>query len=198
MALRFNQARSARTWEHSNASPIAYIIRWHYTRGAGCFGMRPDARKCIRRTQHQLHNAQNVCVGAGRPVGDRRSRLDNNEFFQERVKTAVEKGLDARGLEKTTSGTADVVVHYHASVTQRVDANGVDERYGYGEDCRPFVFDAGTLTLDVVDARTNRLVWRGWAESSIDGVIDNQQWLERRIDEAVTRILERFPVRSRL
>ena len=125
-------------------------------------------------------------------------RLDNNEFFQERVKTAVEKGFDARGLEKATAGTADVVLHYHASVTQRVDANGADERYGYCEDCRPFVFDAGTLTLDVVDAQTNHLVWRGWAESSIDGVIDNQQWLERRIDEAVTRILERFPVRPRL
>jgi hypothetical protein len=125
-------------------------------------------------------------------------RLDNNEFFQERVKTAVEKGLDARGLEKTTSGTADVVLHYHASVTQRVDANGVDERYGYCEDCRPFVFDAGTLTLDVVDARTNRLVWRGWAERSFDGIVDNQQWLERQVDEAVDRILRKYPVGSRL
>ena len=90
------------------------------------------------------------------------------------------------------------MLHYHASVTQRVDANGVDEQYGYCEDCRPFVFDAGTLTLDVVDARTNRLVWRGWAERSFDGIVDNQQWLERQVDEAVDRILRTFPVRTGL
>ena len=125
-------------------------------------------------------------------------RLDNNEFFQTRVKTAVEKGLNARGLEKMTSGEADVILHYHASVTQEVDANGADERYGYCEDCRPYVFDAGTLTLDMVNTRTNRLVWRGWAERSFDGIVDDQQWLERQVDEAVARILERFPVRSQL
>jgi predicted phage gp36 major capsid-like protein len=121
-------------------------------------------------------------------------RLDNNEFFQERVQTAVEKGLGARGLERAASGRADLVLHYHASVTQRVDAGGVDQKYGYCEGCVPSVFDAGTLTLDVVDARTKRLVWRGWAESTFDGVVDNQQWLEQRIDEAVARILERLPI----
>jgi hypothetical protein len=57
------------------------------------------------------------------------------------------------------------------------------------------VYDAGTLLIDLVDARTNRLVWRGWAEGSVDGVIDNQEWMEARIDEAVTRILERLPRR---
>ena len=44
-----------------------------------------------------------------------------------------------------------------------------------------------------VDTRTNRVVWRGWAEGSVDGVIDNQQWLEQRVDEAVRRILARLP-----
>lgn len=125
-------------------------------------------------------------------------RLDNNEFFQARVKTAVEKGLDARGFEKMTAGTADVVVHYHLSVNQEIDANGVDQRYGYCEGCRPSVFDAGTLTLDLVDTRTNRLVWRGWAERSFEGIVDNQQWLERQVDEAIDRILRKYPVRSRL
>lgn len=125
-------------------------------------------------------------------------RLDNNEFFQARVKAAVEKGLEARGLEKMPDGPADIVLHYHTSVTQEVDANGVDERYGYCEGCRPSVFDAGTLTLDMVDTRTNRLVWRGWAERSFDGIVDDQQWLERQVDEAVDRILRKYPLGSRL
>jgi uncharacterized protein DUF4136 len=55
------------------------------------------------------------------------------------------------------------------------------------------VYDAGTLFVDLVDTRTNRLVWRGWAEGSVDGVIDNQEWMEQRIDHVVTRILQRLP-----
>jgi hypothetical protein len=27
------------------------------------------------------------------------------------------------------------------------------------------------------------VVWRGWAEGSVDGVIDNQQWLEQRRED---------------
>jgi hypothetical protein len=122
-------------------------------------------------------------------------RLDNNPFFQDRVQADVDKALATRGFEKTTSAKPDLLIHYHASVTQQVDVNAADQKYGYCDDCRPYVFDAGTLTIDFVDTRTNRLVWRGWAEDSLDRVVDHQDWLEQKIDEAVTRILERLPQR---
>jgi hypothetical protein len=124
-------------------------------------------------------------------------RLDSNPFFLERLQADVEKQLAGRGLERTTSGTPDLLVHYHASVKQRLDVNSTDRKDGYcrGDDCRPYVYEAGTLLLDLVDAHTNRLVWRGWAEGAVDGMIDNQDWMEKRIDEAVTRILATLPRR---
>jgi hypothetical protein len=36
-------------------------------------------------------------------------------------------------------------------------------------------------------------VWRGWARGSLDGAINDQAWLEERVDEAVARIMERLP-----
>jgi hypothetical protein len=36
-------------------------------------------------------------------------------------------------------------------------------------------------------------VWRGWIEGSLDGVIDHQDWLDARVDDAVTRILQQLP-----
>ena len=33
---------------------------------------------------------------------------------------------------------------------------------------QPYVYEAGTLLLDFVDTRTNRVVWRGWAEGSVE------------------------------
>lgn len=123
-------------------------------------------------------------------------RLDNNRFFDERVRADVEKELARRGFEKKTSGMPDVLIHYHASIAQRIDASAIDREYGYCEhgDCRAYVYDAGTLLIDFVDSRTNRLVWRGWAEGSMDP-IDNQEWMEKSIDEAVTRILKELPPR---
>lgn len=120
-------------------------------------------------------------------------RLDNNPFFQERLQGAVDQQLAARGLERTTSATADLIIHYHASVSQAVDVGSIDRTYGYCSDCTPSVYEAGTILIDFVDARTNTLVWRGWAEGSIDGAIDNQEWMEQTVDEAVARILETFP-----
>ena len=121
-------------------------------------------------------------------------RLDNNRFFEERVRAQVEKRLADKGLEKTAEAP-DLLVHYHASVTQEIDVRDVDEEYAHCETggCGPYVYDAGTLLVDLVDRRSNTLVWRGWAEGSVDGVVDNQEWLEERIDEAVARIIERLP-----
>ena len=120
-------------------------------------------------------------------------RLDNNQFFQERIQAAVEQQMNVRGFEKATAGASDLLVHYHASVEQLVNANGLDRPYTPCEDCEPYAYDAGTIVVDLVDARTHRLVWRGWAEGSIDGVVDNQEWMEKRVDEAVARIMERLP-----
>ena len=121
-------------------------------------------------------------------------RLDNNEFFQDRIKHSATRALEAHGFEAASPGTAQLIVHYHANVNQRIDVNELDSRYGYCESCHSSLYDAGTITLDFVDSRTNRLVWRGWAEGSLDG-IDDQDMIEQRVDEAVTRILAKLPPR---
>ena len=122
-------------------------------------------------------------------------RLDNNPFFHDRVQADVESQLATRGFEKTPPGTPDLLLRYHASLEQRVAVPAVDNENANCRGCRPAIYDAGTLTLDFTDSRTGRLVWRGWAEGAMDGVIDNQDWMEQQIDEAVIRILARLPRR---
>ena len=129
------------------------------------------------------------------PTGD--PRLDKNPFFQDHVQGAVEKQLAAKGFEIATSGTPDLLIHYHASITQRIDVNRLDREYGYcyDENCQARVieYEAGTLVLDIVDARTNRVIWRGWAQDTVEDILDNQDRMAQKIDEAVRRMLERFP-----
>ena len=44
-----------------------------------------------------------------------------------------------------------------------------------------------------VDARANRVIWRGWAQESIEDELDDPDQMEATIEEAVTQILARFP-----
>jgi len=124
-------------------------------------------------------------------------RLDKDPFFHDHMQGAVEKRLAVRGLTLSTSGRADLLLHYHANVTQRLAVNRLDQGYGYcsSEDCPGGVteYEAGTIVLDVVDARTNRVIWRGWAQEDLARVIENRDRMARDIDEAVTRMLNRLP-----
>ena len=129
------------------------------------------------------------------PTGD--ARLDGNPFFKDHVQGAVEKGLAARGLELTSAESPDLLIHYHANITKRINVNHTDRAYGYCSrgDCPPGIvdYDAGTLVLDIVDARTNTLIWRGWAQNSVEDVLDNPDRMARTIDQAVARMLFRLP-----
>ena len=131
------------------------------------------------------------------PTGD--ARLDKNPFFKDHVEGAVEKELAARGLTISSSGAPDLLIHYHANISQRIDVNRVDRGYGYcyGVECQSGVieYEAGTLVLDLVDSRTNRVIWRGWAQDTIEGALDNEDEMARQIDEAVSRMLARLPPR---
>jgi hypothetical protein len=131
-------------------------------------------------------------LAEGAPTGD--PRLDNNPFLQACVQRVVDEEVTRRGFERSDAASADLFVTYRASVTRRFEAGDVSEASSC-TDCAPQVYDAGTLVIEFVDARTRRLVWRGWAEGSIEGAIDNQAWLEERVTQAIGRILEQFPVR---
>ncbi len=128
------------------------------------------------------------------PTGD--PRLDANPFFKDHVQGAVEKSLAARGMRGPGPGSPDLLIHYHASIDQRINVSGSDTARGYSYDDPTTAlnqYEAGTLVVDFVDAKTNRVIWRGWAQDSVEGVLDNQDRMAKQIDEAVTRMLARLP-----
>jgi hypothetical protein len=158
---------------------------------AGCASTRVNA-SLERGMDFTRYSSYTWAADSRFSTGD--PRLDNNELFENRLRGTVERVLAVRGFEKASTATAGLVIHYHASVNQRIDVNALDQQYGYCDGCRPSIYDAGTITLDFVDAATNKLVWRGWSEGTLDG-IDNQAAIEARVDDAVSKILQGLPPR---
>jgi hypothetical protein len=129
------------------------------------------------------------------PIGD--PRLDRNAIFLDYLHGAVEKQMASKGYVQGLAGRSDLQVHFHASIDHRLNVNAADARSGYclDDNCRNGVgeYEAGTLIVDVIDRRTNRLVWRGWSQRSVDGVLEDRDRLVRMIEDGVTRMFVSFP-----
>jgi hypothetical protein len=130
------------------------------------------------------------------PAGD--ARLDEDPVFQDQLQGAVEKQLAIQGITLVDdSGSPDLLIHYHANIDRRIDVNLTEREYGYCQDtdCESWVieYEAGTLVLDVIDARTNQLLWRGWAQDSVADALGNEDRMAEKINEAVTRMMATFP-----
>jgi hypothetical protein len=111
----------------------------------------------------------------------------NSELTQKRVEGEVERALTARGLEKSAQPDLDVIFSLGSdpgTKTERLPARW----RGRGRAVRvPNM--AGTLVIDLRDAETRSLVWRGVAmEDERDPVK-----LATRLDDMVRRTIARYP-----
>ena len=123
-----------------------------------------------------------------------------NAITENRVRRAVDNSLSAGGYRKLESGTPDFLVAWQAAIEGKVDVTMVNGYYGYGYrrwgawGAEPMVreYDEGTLILDVIDAESRELVWRGVAQAKISQNSSPDQ-RGRKINEAVSKILANFP-----
>jgi hypothetical protein len=114
-----------------------------------------------------------------------------------RIMRAVEETLAPKGLVKSADGKPDVYLMYHGRVGDKVKVRSKNTG-GYWEPSNlRTVVDVnkvreGTLILEVYDAQTKDVVWRGVATSV--GVREDRA--EEEIKAAVTKLLEAFPPKA--
>ncbi|MFY8036250.1 MAG: DUF4136 domain-containing protein, partial [Cyclobacteriaceae bacterium] len=112
-----------------------------------------------------------------------------------RIKKAVDLQLLAKSIYKDSIAPS-LRVHYHITVDSRSSIRPANYGYAYGpywmrNQMDSYSYREGTLIIDLMDAKNNNLVWRGWASSVLnDNDIDLS---ETKITEAVMKILQQFP-----
>lgn len=116
----------------------------------------------------------------------------NNSITMDRVKNAIAQQIAQKGLEET-SQNPDVYLVYHLNASNRIEYFPAYYGWrrgwwgpGYAER-----FAAGSLTIDIVDAHTNRLVWRAYCGDTASNVIDVQS--EKNINKMVGSAFKRYP-----
>jgi hypothetical protein len=124
-------------------------------------------------------------------------RLDGNPFFETRLTAAIDFEMAAKGLRRDPESPA-LLVHFHASVDRRLDIIRIDRASGYVTDSVGYAeWEEGTIVVDVVDAATKRVIWRGWGRSDLAGVLSDPHTMDRYVQQVVHKMFERFTLVTR-
>jgi hypothetical protein len=162
----------------------------------GCLALMPVGSHIERGHDFAAYRTYDWAPADARPAAD--PRLRDNPFFVDEVHGAIDTELNKRGLARATAEPADLLVHYHAAVNERLEVATRSGRFRdcVGDDCRSEVttYQAGTLVVDLVDASTQRLVWRGWAEHRLEDLLDEPVQVRQRVQTGIRRLFMTLPL----
>jgi hypothetical protein len=132
---------------------------------------------------------------AGTPIGD--------PINDTRITESIERTLSGKGLTRTANTAPDLLVAYHVQFGQdvRITASGAGwPGYGFGGSrfgtARANKVMVGRLAVEIRDAASGRVVWRGYTAVDIDPNASSEQ-RERRIGKTVSRLLASLPPAAR-
>ncbi|MGB1309194.1 MAG: DUF4136 domain-containing protein [Oceanihabitans sp.] len=124
-------------------------------------------------------------------------KAEINDIDKRRILRAIEKELVAKGFTKSKSPNLLVSIFTKSREKVNVYNNGFGP-YGYGWGWSPYYWNSnsvsrsteGILYIDLIDAEKKELVWQGQGTGYL-----SQNNKEERIQEFVTKILEKYPPR---
>jgi Domain of unknown function (DUF4136) len=144
-------------------------------------------------------------------TAEERQEKSRNSLTHERIQSAIDAHLAARGYKKVAEAQADFLVTHSVTVESRTQVQNTQMSVGYGRygarggvgvgygipvDTTVYQYKVGTLIIDVIDAKQKRLVWRGSGERTLS----EDQTPEKRteiINTTVNEVLSRFPPASK-
>jgi hypothetical protein len=134
----------------------------------------------------------------GKVVSDEQPAIPPNPLVEDRISRAIGLELAKRGLHPASPGQADLIATYTAGAREKQDlvtavspAVGPYDQWYWGpgfEDVWVDQYREGTLVIDLLDARTRKLVWRAIARAE-DKDFNNADFIRATVDKA----LDKYP-----
>jgi hypothetical protein len=128
---------------------------------------------------------------------------DNRQAIHEMIQNAITKNLSVRGVTRVAS-RGDLTVCYLIIIGNTATTEAINDYFGYREGANelheiahdaytggksPNYFEAGTLVIDIIDNKNNKLVKRNYGTETIIRNLAAEERAER-IQEVVDRILQ--------
>jgi len=131
-------------------------------------------------------------------TGDIKTTQQAYALLDEMIKSAADAQLAAKGMTHAAENP-DVLLIYHKGLDQRIDVHGWGYTYpGYsyvwwqGTRVDTYDYRMGTLILDIVDAKTQVLVWRGTTTKVIDEMARPEE-REANLKAIMRQLFTKYP-----
>jgi hypothetical protein len=175
---------------------------------AGCAPSPKIGYDFDRSTDFSAYHTYAWMSGDQEKTGDRRA---DSSAVDMRIRIAVGTQLRLKGYQTLPEGKPDFFVAYHVGLkdsspsisTQYYSDGMAGHAFSHSADSRsaggaaPSLNETasyltGSLLIDVIDAATKKLVWRGTAAGEVDPGLTSQQ-RDERTKAIVHNILSHFP-----
>ena len=126
-------------------------------------------------------------------------KVEISDLDKKRILRSIDETMTSKGFSK--SETPDVLINFFTKEREQVDVTQFSAGWGYGWGWgwNPWMwggntsinkYTEGTLTIDIIDAKKNELVWQGIGEGVLTKYTEKK---DENIKEFVTKILEQYP-----
>jgi hypothetical protein len=120
-----------------------------------------------------------------------------NQILDAQIKASIDSQLAAKGLTKTDSDKADLLIGYQTSLDQEKQWNaygmGGGPRWGGGMGTATSSnITVGTLVLDMYDPSSKKLVWTGRVTKTLNPS-NSQEKKQKNLDKSMQKLLKNFP-----
>jgi hypothetical protein len=121
-----------------------------------------------------------------------------SQLNERRVQAAIERELRARGLEPAPEDSADLLVAFNLSSREasrpEFYPGGMAYGWPYGwwydhwDAVYTRIYTEGLVIVDLVDAKSRQLVWRGWTADPLPS-----QGYGNVVDHAIGQVMHNYP-----
>jgi Domain of unknown function (DUF4136) len=128
---------------------------------------------------------------------DKPVRSTGNPLMDQRIVTAIDAQMAQKGFQQIENNP-DVLVTYGTGLRRQrsATASGMGRlRMGGGMGTiNENISNAGTLVVDISNAQTKQLIWRGTATDTLSDKPDKNS---QKIEKAVTKMFKKYPPKTK-
>jgi hypothetical protein len=133
--------------------------------------------------------------------------LDVDQLTLSQLAKGFDAALAQKGLKRVDSGPSDLVIVYQVALGQEKELTTFNSGWGYGpgwgggwyggmgtgiSTTTTNTINIGSVALDMYDAATKQMVWRGVASKTINEKAKPEK-RQKNIDKAAVKMLKNYP-----
>lgn len=130
----------------------------------------------------------------------------DNEILNNRFYGIITDRMQEKGFKlQADNGKTDLLISFNYSIRPKMDLLNINKQVGFSfgsynryggvgaKTCTDISeFDQGILFIDMRDAATGKLIWRGGG-TDIVSIYATPEKIKTQVDEMVTAVLDKFP-----